>query len=253
MNRIVKWLKHKLERVVLLDDVVVDNLSLKIVERHYRVFFKSTRSIEDSFGGWLSGIYIDKKECHQPFLSKIQQLILQWSKASEPKNAIVFGCAGCSIPRFLYLSYPRCKTVGIELKPQLISIARKYFEIESYNNFKLVQYDALKYFEIFPPTYEKFDLQIVDLFNGPILESRVFSEQFLSKLLESASDRSITIFNLHKNCIDLRSINLSKIGFKSVLLYSKRRYHLICIKSKDSEMHFMQYITRNYRVINQDE
>ena len=83
MNRIVKWLKHKLERVVLLDDVVVDNLSLKIVERHYRVFFKSTRSIEDSFGGWLSGIYIDKKECHQPFLSKIQQLILQWSKASE--------------------------------------------------------------------------------------------------------------------------------------------------------------------------
>lgn len=144
-----------------------------------------------------SSVYLDKRKAWQPIYDIPQELISFWrTKANQYKNALVLGCAGCTIPRFLVLNYPVCKVLGIEISSQLIDIAKKYFYIQEYDSqFTLIQEDAFSYIEKYP-AYPHFDIVYVDLFDGDRVPAQILTMEFITSLMARMEKNSLAIINL---------------------------------------------------------
>lgn len=142
-----------------------------------------------------SSVYLDPHIVEQPIYLIPQEIINKWSQMSPIKNALVMGCAGCTIPRFLVLSFPECKVVGVELSATQIDIAKKYFYVKEYDErFRIVQGDARKYFHVEPN--ELFDLIYIDLYEENRIVDCVFSPQFIEAQLKHLSFRALLVINL---------------------------------------------------------
>lgn len=81
-----------------------------------------------------SSVYLDRSTIRQPIYDIPQDIILSWSNEAQINNALVLGCAGCTIPRFLVLQFPTCLVTGIELSSRLISIAQEFFISMRFNH-----------------------------------------------------------------------------------------------------------------------
>ena len=62
------------------------------------------RCIMDDRGGVYSAINLTA-ERRQPFLVAIQDIIDGWGISNNPSQALVLGCAGCAIPRYLLSTF----------------------------------------------------------------------------------------------------------------------------------------------------
>lgn len=148
-----------------------------------------------------STIYLHKYRHDQPIYYAVHQLTHSYlPKLSRLESALVLGCAGCSIPRFLALSAPKCKITGIEYSEKMIEIARKYFVNDPtiFRNFQLLHADAFSYIH---GLSEKYHLLYVDLFLADKNHPQIFADDFLRDLDSVTAEESITIINL---------LNLSK-------------------------------------------
>ena len=114
-------------------------------------------------------------------------------KLSALESALVLGCAGCSIPRFLALSSKDCKITGVEYSETMIKIAKKYFINDPiYKNFLLLQDDAFSY--VYKAS-DQFQLIYVDLFVAENNCPQITSTEFVNAIGSLMTEESIAIFN----------------------------------------------------------
>ena len=204
-------LKSKLRKHLIktqtIDTFKLGDISYKVVDRKcFLPSYKNRRDLlfktENSNRIYShSAVYLDTKNVFQPVFSTPQKLIASWSKRGSVDNALVLGCAGCTIPRFIVLKYPDCKTVGIEYEEKFIEIAWKYFWIPEFDSkFQLLHGDAFEYVK--NTDGEKYDIICVDVFSENQLPQDVFSNEFLSDVNNCSKDNSIIIFNLLEESMD---------------------------------------------------
>lgn len=239
-------LKSKLRKYFIktktIDTFKLGDITYKIVDRKcFLPSYKNRRDLlfktENSNRVYShSAIFLDTKNIFQPVLSTPQKLIDAWSKRDNVDNALVLGCAGCTIPRFIALKFPQCKTVGIEYEEKFIEIAWKYFWIPEFDSkFKLLHDDAFEYVK--DTDGEKYNVICVDVFSENQLPQDVFSNEFLSDVNNCSKDNSIIIFNLLEESID----NVLPFA-KALPDYFNEKYiinydihcFLVAIKSTDS-------------------
>ena len=141
-----------------------------------------------------SAIYLNKHLRLQPIYFAVQRLTESFfPKLSSLGSALVLGCAGCSIPRFLALSSKDCKITGVEYSETMIKIAKKYFiDDPIYHNFLLLHDDAFSYVH---KTTEQFQLIYVDLFLADNNCPQITSMDFVNAISSLMTGDSIAIFN----------------------------------------------------------
>lgn len=204
-------LKSKLRKYFIktktVDTFKIGDILYKVIDRKcFLPSYKNRRDLlfktEDSKYVYShSAVFLDTKNVFQPVLSTPQKLIDAWSKRGNVDNALVLGCAGCTIPRFIALKYPQCKTVGIEYEEKFIEIAWKYFWIPEFDSkFQLLHGDAFKYVK--DTDGEKCDIICVDVFSENQLPQDVFSKDFINDINNCSKDNSIIIFNLLEEAMD---------------------------------------------------
>ena len=204
-------LKSKLRKYFIktktVDTFKIGDILYKVIDRKcFLPSYKNRRDLlfktEDSKYVYShSAVFLDTKNVFQPVLSTPQKLIDAWSKRGSVDNALVLGCAGCTIPRFIALKYPQCKTVGIEYEEKFIEIAWKYFWIPEFDSkFQLLHGDAFKYVK--DTDGEKYDIICVDVFSENQLPQDVFSKDFINDINNCSKDNSIIIFNLLEEAMD---------------------------------------------------
>ena len=204
-------LKSKLRNYFIktktVDTFKIGDILYKVIDRKcFLPSYKNRRDLlfktEDSKYVYShSAVFLDTKNVFQPVLSTPQKLIDAWSKRGSVDNALVLGCAGCTIPRFIALKYPQCKTVGIEYEEKFIEIAWKYFWIPEFDSkFQLLHGDAFKYVK--DTDGEKYDIICVDVFSENQLPQDVFSKDFINDINNCSKDNSIIIFNLLEEAMD---------------------------------------------------
>lgn len=190
-----RFLKKVLIRRKELETFNLYGDSFTVVDISYRLGVRPTiRAIEHHGGKVFSSlIYLDDKYGH-PYLRPVQAMIKAWGGEHEYRNALVLGCAGCSLPRFIDEEYPSCAITGVEYAEKMIEIAKKYFLDGIDERFHLIHADAFEYV----PTYQAdpFDLIIVDLFQGKGLVKSIFTDDFLSHLKGICSEKALVVFNL---------------------------------------------------------
>jgi len=233
---------RKLNKVTLLESFQEDadpEITFDVIDCvNPLLHWRDTRKLIFQHGSTYvySTIYLRKYRRDQPIYYAVHQLIHSYlPRLSRLESALVLGCAGCSIPRFLALSAPKCKITGIEYSEKMIEIAKKYFVNDPaiFRNFQLLHADAFTYVH---DVSAKYQLTYVDLFLADKNHPQIFTDGFLRDLDSITAKESVTIINL---------LNLSKADaaryllrltetFPAVYLYNDRfHYYGVLIKTEN--------------------
>ncbi|MCR5817205.1 MAG: hypothetical protein K6F91_10000 [Ruminococcus sp.] len=142
-----------------------------------------------------SSVYLSDKRTFQPMYPCAQRIADCYFKDNAPDRALVLGCAGCTLPRFLINRYDGCVVTGVEYSSQLIGIARKHFITDKMSErFEIVNDDAFMYVK--EAERESFDLIFVDIFVAEKIHSSIFSQSFTDDLYALCRQNSAVVFNL---------------------------------------------------------
>jgi len=196
-NKILYFLKRVARRRTVVESFFIDGNVINIVdETHIFNLFPSIRIMEGD-GGWYSAIYKDNKHIKQPVYPEIQFFIENWNKIHMSSRYLILGSAGCAMPRFISMKYPDSKVLSIEKSIQMISIANSFFlnDIDT-RNIELFHADAFEYLnDIQKYSNIKYDVCIVDLFNGSKMVDGIYDESFIRNLSFITGETSIVLFN----------------------------------------------------------
>lgn len=142
------------------------------------------------------GIYVDDFPQSGVFMERMWRNVIAnvINKMSNVKNCLLLGVGGGTAIKILKKYYPKAQVTGVDIDKVMIDIAKKHFQVESYEGVKLKVADAFLYVE---KNYQskKFDLIIVDLFIGRknILLSR--AQAFISQLKKMLDKDGLLVVN----------------------------------------------------------
>lgn len=110
-------------------------------------------------------------------ISRLWDKFLNNINLLQCKNVLILGLGCGSAVKPVLKRFPKVKIIGVEIDPLMIAIGKKYFDLDKYENLKVVCSDGTAYCKI---TNEKFDLILVDMYKGNVSEKL---DKHLSKLL----------------------------------------------------------------------
>jgi len=105
---------------------------------------------------------------------------------------LILGLGAGSIPAIL-TSYGRnYHMTGVEIDPEAIRLAKKYFNLDYHTNLQIIIADAMQYVA---ETKEKYDMICVDLFIDYEIPTQAELPDFLVTLKNILSEKGIIIYN----------------------------------------------------------
>lgn len=158
----------------------------------------------------------------------------------EIDNALILGFGAGSIARILCDEYKkRVHLTGVEKDPVVVDLARKYFQIDRYENLSLLAEDAGDFVD---RCDQKFDLVVVDVFAGLEVPPELWEEKFLASLGRLLAPHGISFFNVvihnenvRSSCASLFEKMESLVGmteFCPIRLKGTENWLFVCDKSK---------------------
>ncbi len=215
ISKIKTNLKKRLVKAKVVETYVIGNETYKVIDYTSPLpFIKNRRNlsfkVDDAIHSH-SAIYLNSKHHFQPIFHIPQNLISIWSDNNKIENALILGCAGCSVPRFISLHYPESKTIGVELSEDFIAIAKKHFLIEQIENqFTLIQGDAVEFVKKYNST-KKQNVIYIDIFDKNKIIDAIFTEEFINGLSLCTDENALVIINILG-----KDINQANLFFKSL-------------------------------------
>jgi len=108
----------------------------------------------------------------------------------NPKKILVLGFGAGSVAKVIEKKWPKAKITGVEIDPVVIKIAQEHFGANEIQNLKIINQDAEKFVMT---TREKFDLILVDCYQGYKIPPVFEDIGLLNKLLKLLSDNTKTV------------------------------------------------------------
>lgn len=113
-----------------------------------------------------------------------------WSKAFKkllPKKSsseldfsvLILGFGAGSVAKVINKKWPKAIITGVEIDPVVIKIAKQYFDADKISSLKIINQDATEFVK---NTKSKFDLILVDCYQGFKIPSVFENEKFLKSL-----------------------------------------------------------------------
>lgn len=94
----------------------------------------------------------------------------------EVKSVLILGLAGGTVANLILKKYPKAKITGVDISKKVIGLAKREMGLRKLN-IKIVIDDAYEYIK---HVEEKFDLIVVDLWNGGHFDTTALSPDFIS-------------------------------------------------------------------------
>lgn len=228
----------------------------QIVQYSFPVFHGSDAlSIEfENNGSYIySAVYLSKRKHFQPVYQISQRIIDAYFDKKAPISALVLGCAGCTIPRFLTLHYKSCKVTGVEYSEQFIDIAKRYFFTDDmHSRFELIREDGFGFVEQ-AIGIQRYDLVYTDIYVADYIHPKVFSKKFASQLYEITSDGGLAVINSFRVPLNQIKAFVNDIEAPFGALYIIQQYskhYIALIKTNDvKELERFEKKLPNYAVI----
>lgn len=116
-----------------------------------------------------------------------------FEKIQKMENILVLGVAGGSVIKTLVheINFSG-KITGVEIDPEIISVANKYFGLNAIPNLELINDDA---FEFALKTREKFHLIIIDIFCDAHMPNFLFEDFFRERMCFLLKPKGFILFN----------------------------------------------------------
>ena len=116
-----------------------------------------------------------------------------FDKIKSMNHILVLGVAGGSVIKTLLheVKYEG-KITGVEIDPEIISIANTYFQLNEVPNLSIIIDDA---FEFVLKTKEKYNFIIIDIFQDTLMPNFLFEDFFIDRLRDILEIDGIILFN----------------------------------------------------------
>lgn len=193
--RLLRKLWHVTNRRRVLAEVEDGGQKMQVVDLWNWLPWVPRRRAIDVGRGYYTVIFTDPRRRGLAYLRLFQPAIDGFAAVAPLREALVMGCAGCAVPRYLVQDFG-CHVTGVEYSPVMIDVARRWFYIDTYGKqFDLVEADARRYvLEGRAPKGQ--DVVIVDLFQGETVNSKTFTRQFLAALEQIVSEEALVAYNI---------------------------------------------------------
>lgn len=106
-------------------------------------------------------------------------------------NCLILGLGGGTVAKLIRKKYKDVKITGIDIDSEMVSLGKKYLELNS-QKVKIVIGDASNLSSF---SKQKFDLIIVDLYNGDTFPDKFEKEEFTLLVKSLLSISGIAVFN----------------------------------------------------------
>ena len=148
---------------------------------------------------WANGqLVMDSRNTNYSFGS-LQRVLrkglrsIGFDRIRQMRHILVLGVAGGSVIRTLTdeIGYAGNIT-GVEIDPEVLALAKKYFNLAETPKLRLVTGDA---FEFTLRTREKYDLVIIDVFQDTAMPNFLFESFFTQRLAQIVVSGGVVLFN----------------------------------------------------------
>ena len=148
---------------------------------------------------WANGeLVMDSQNTNYSYgsLQRILRLGLKnigYKKIMSMEHVLVLGVAGGSVIKTLVeeIKY-KGKITGVEIDPEIITIANAYFDLDKTKNLTIVIEDAFA-FVLKTPT--KYDLIIIDIFQDTTMPNFLFEPFFTNRVCSLLKSHGFILFN----------------------------------------------------------
>lgn len=117
---------------------------------------------------------------------------------SKVQNCLVLGLGGGTVVHFLARDFPGVKIDVVELDPEIVAVAHRFFDLDQIPNLRAITADAAAVVAN-PARYEiqntKYDLVLVDLYLGSKFSAVFGRVEFIRGIADLLAPAGLAVFN----------------------------------------------------------
>lgn len=134
---------------------------------------------------------------HDLVLSYTRYMLLTLLINSRPQKILVVGLGSGSFVRFFQHHFPDSDIDAVDYSRHVINIAKGYFQVPENKRVALFCEDGYRFLQ--ENRQKKYDLVLIDAFDGKGMAPTVYSEPFLALCAENLTEKGLISCNLWSN------------------------------------------------------
>lgn len=115
------------------------------------------------------------------------------SLCDDPKRILIVGLGGGTLPRFLHKHYPQAVIDAVDIDPDVVTVARRFFEFNEDANLRAFVSDGRKFIEDRPGIY---DMIFLDAFGTDSTPYHLTTREFLLSVRNALTPRGVALGNI---------------------------------------------------------
>jgi spermidine synthase len=153
-------------------------------------------------------------------------------KKLNAKSVLILGLGGGTVAKLIKKNWPESKITGVDIDPIIIELGKKYLGLDP-DGLKIIIGDALGIIQNSKFKIQKFDLIVVDLYNGDKYPEKFDTENYIHLVRSLLAREGVAIFNrLYYNDKRPQAVKfgnkLKKIFYKVEWFYPEANLMFVC-------------------------
>ncbi len=111
----------------------------------------------------------------------------------EPKRALILGLGGGSFPKRLYRDFPDVVVDAVDIDPEVIDIAKRYFEVPEDARSRLFATDGRQFVK---QATDKYDLIFLDAYNSDTIPFHLATREFYEEVRRRLAPGGVVVSNI---------------------------------------------------------
>jgi spermidine synthase len=112
---------------------------------------------------------------------------------TDPQRILIVGLGGGTLPKFLHKHYPQAVIDTVDIDPDVIKVARQFFEFKEDANLRAYVSDGRKFIEDRPGSY---DMIFLDAFGTDSTPYHLTTREFLLSVKSALTPRGVVLGNI---------------------------------------------------------
>src|SRR4029453_12173869 len=112
-----------------------------------------------------------------------------------PTNVLVVGLGGGTLPTALAELYPNASIDVVEIDPAVVVVAKRYFGFEPTERIQVFEHDARVWAKRATSNSKRYDLIMLDAFNGDYIPEHLMTKEYLSETRELLTSDGVLASN----------------------------------------------------------
>lgn len=114
---------------------------------------------------------------------------------TQLNDVLIIGLGGGTMSNTLHELYPNANITNVEIDPAVIKVARKYFDFIENDKVTTVAQDGRIFIKRAKLKNQKYDLIILDAFNGDYIPEHLMTKEFLSEVKSVLTNNGLVAAN----------------------------------------------------------